>query len=424
MPARSDEGVERHVLRLERRHPHAPPGQRPAQPGHDPALPGIAGRPADHERPAAQRRPDPRTHRVTASHAPTSRASPASSGTATRTWPGSPKLVQSRTRTPWRASRARAAAAPSSTRTSTKLASDGSTPGARRSSAARRAGVGRRPGRQVGPGQQVGDDRGGEAVERPPGLAPGQPGDAGGIGVHIADPEARAGEDLGQRSDGHHRPSGADVAPRPPSGGQRVEGLVPDGGVLVGRRQPPGGVVGVGPDQRRSRVIGRVDHLAEVPGIERELHRTGHRRPAQIAGHEGDRLGAAVGQQHPVGLRAEGRRHGFRGGAGVRIAAEAVEPAGGQGTDVGRLRVETGGEVEDLGRFAPEGRRHGRGIPAMRPRRGDRRPPGPPGPSAPPPAGRSPATACEYPTGVPEGRGAAPRHAGSRGRGRSRIRRS
>jgi hypothetical protein len=45
------EGVQRHVLRLERRHLHALPGQPPAQPGYQHALSRVRTRPGDQQRP-------------------------------------------------------------------------------------------------------------------------------------------------------------------------------------------------------------------------------------------------------------------------------------------------------------------------------------------------------------------------------------
>ena len=47
-----DERVQRHVLRLERRHLHALPGQPPAQPGHQHALARVRTRPGDQQRPS------------------------------------------------------------------------------------------------------------------------------------------------------------------------------------------------------------------------------------------------------------------------------------------------------------------------------------------------------------------------------------
>ena len=52
---RGDEGVQRHVLGLERRDPDSLPGQPAAQPGGEHALPGVRGGPGD-EQPAPHRR--------------------------------------------------------------------------------------------------------------------------------------------------------------------------------------------------------------------------------------------------------------------------------------------------------------------------------------------------------------------------------
>ena len=51
-PVQGHERVQRHVLRLERRHLHALPGQPPAQPGDQHALTRIRTRPGDQQRPS------------------------------------------------------------------------------------------------------------------------------------------------------------------------------------------------------------------------------------------------------------------------------------------------------------------------------------------------------------------------------------
>ena len=50
-PVRAGRGVVRHVLRLERRHAHAPPPRRPAQTRDHHRLPRVGPRPLDHEHP-------------------------------------------------------------------------------------------------------------------------------------------------------------------------------------------------------------------------------------------------------------------------------------------------------------------------------------------------------------------------------------
>jgi hypothetical protein len=52
-----DEGVEGHVLGLERGDANALPGQPAAQPGHDHALPRVGAGPGDQERAFHQRTP-------------------------------------------------------------------------------------------------------------------------------------------------------------------------------------------------------------------------------------------------------------------------------------------------------------------------------------------------------------------------------
>ena len=67
-PVRARRGVVRHVLRLERRHAHAPPPRRPAQPRDHQRLPRVGRRPLDHDRPPAHgRNCSPITERPTVS---------------------------------------------------------------------------------------------------------------------------------------------------------------------------------------------------------------------------------------------------------------------------------------------------------------------------------------------------------------------
>ncbi len=94
---RGDEGVEGHVLGLERRHLHASAGQQAAQARHHVALAHVAGGAAHHQ-PAAH---------AASSKAVCKRAKPLPSGTATRAWSGRPKDAQSLTTTPCGASRSR-----------------------------------------------------------------------------------------------------------------------------------------------------------------------------------------------------------------------------------------------------------------------------------------------------------------------------
>ena len=260
------------------------------------------------------------------SQAVTRRRSPASSGTATRTWSGRPKLAQSRTSTPWPARPARARAAPPGAATRTKLASDGATPG--RARAELRPALRRRP-RPRRAGRPRASRSGRAAAARP--LTDQRAGgrrdaDQSGVGSEdVARPETGAGEHLGQGADDHR----LGVTSGPAAGGQRVERLVPHLGVLADARQAARGVVRV--RATRGAVGPRPGRPSRSDGGRRGRTRPGWPpRPAEVGAHQGDGLGPPVGQQHPVGRRAQGVGDGLGGCRGVGITAQGVEVAGGQ----------------------------------------------------------------------------------------------
>ena len=233
-----------------------PPGEEPAQPGDEVALADIAGRAAHHEpapeataRPGARPDPRPRSCPRPASGAEALR--PASSGTAIRTWSGSPNEAQSRTTTPSGASPSR-----NPGRVRDAAGSWRPTETAPRGCAAMRpappaAGRSRRPRLRARPRPAV------PAARRPPGRSPPDRGWRSPIRSMSVWPAGPGGARTNpSRRPGTPTASSTNRARPPPcrldrwvqpAGGEGIEGLIPHPGHSPLARPAARRVVGVAP---------------------------------------------------------------------------------------------------------------------------------------------------------------------------------
>ena len=145
-----------------------------------------------------------------------------------------------------------------------------------------------------------------------------RPGGQGrGRGQHVADPQARAGQQLGQRPDDHGPGLGVAAWSTSRWPAARTPRPTP-GAVSSGAASSPVGLCGL--DRQRPASGSRAGQMATVEGELGLVDPAG----SELGGHQGDALGAAVGEQEPIEFDAHARRPG--------------PPWPGRGRDSGRWR--------------------------------------------------------------------------------------